>query len=225
MSKKTKKDTPQEPQEPQEDPIRDEAPIIFQIPGLDGPPPLPKSRIVTLYGDIDQELASDIISGLYYLRDSGIIREEEPEEEIEEKIYDPFSLYISTWGGSALDMFAVYDTMRMIQNGGCEIHTMGMGKVMSAGVLLLAGGTKGKRKIGANCRVMLHGVVSGQSGHIHDIENEMEEARWIQRRYIKALSEESDMSQKYIKKLMDRKINVYFDAEEAVELGIADEVI
>jgi ATP-dependent protease ClpP protease subunit len=53
----------------------------------------------------------------------------------------------------------------------------------------------------------------------------MEEARWIQRRYIKALSEETDMTQKYIKKLMDRKINVYLDAKEAVELGIADEIV
>jgi|TARA_R110000851_G_scaffold265383_1_gene417930 ATP-dependent Clp protease, protease subunit len=212
MSKKTKKQL-------SEDPITEETPIIFNIPGLDAPPPPPRSRIATLYGDIDQEMASDVISGLYYLRDSGLVVEEE------EKTYDPFSMYISTWGGSALDMFAVYDTMRLIKNEGCEIHTMGMGKVMSAGVLLLAGGTKGKRKIGANCRVMLHGVVSGQSGHIHDIENEMEEARWIQRRYIKALSEESDMTQKHIKNLMDRKINVYFDAKEAVEFGIADEII
>ena len=212
MSKKTKKQL-------SEDPITEETPIIFNIPGLDTPLPPPRSRIATLYGDIDQEMASDVISGLYYLRDSGLVVEEE------EETYDPFSMYISTWGGSALDMFAVYDTMRLIKNEGCELTTMGMAKVMSAGVLLLAGGTKGKRKIGANCRVMLHGVVSGQSGHIHDIENEMEEARWIQRRYIKALSEESDMTQKHIKNLMDRKINVYFDAKEAVEFGIADEII
>ena len=32
-------------------------------------------------------------------------------------------------------------------------------------------------------------------------------------------------TQKYIKKLMDRKINVYLDAKEAVELGIADEIV
>ena len=52
--------------------------------------------------------------------------------------------------------------------------------------------------------------------------------QWIvgmKKRYIKALSEESDMTHKHIKKLMDRKINVYFDAKEAVELGIADEII
>ena len=40
--------------------------------------------------------------------------------------------------------------------------------------------------------------------------------------YIQALAEETDMTEKYIKKLMDRKTNVYLDAEEAVNLGIAD---
>ena len=215
----TKKDQEAKEEVPQEEVMQEEAPIIFNIPGLGEPEAdKHKTRMVTLYGDIDQEKASDVISGLYYLRDSGITIVEDAE------LFDPFSMLISTWGGSALDMFAIYDTMRIIKSE-CEIHTMGMGKVMSAGVLLLAGGTKGKRKIGANCRVMLLGVVSGQSGHIHDIENEMEEARWIQRRYIKALSEETDMTQKYIKKLMDRKINVYLDAKEAVELGIADEIV
>ena len=56
-------------------------------------------------------MASDVISGLYYLRDSGLVVEEE------EKTYDPFSMYISTWGGSALDMFAVYDTMNSVVEG------------------------------------------------------------------------------------------------------------
>jgi ATP-dependent protease ClpP protease subunit len=43
--------------------------------------------------------------------------------------------------------------------------------------------------------------------------------------YIKALSQETDMTERYIKKLMDRKTNVYLDAEEAVNLGIADIII
>ena len=33
------------------------------------------------------------------------------------------------------------------------------------------------------------------------------------------------MSKKYIRKLFDRKVDVFLTAEEAVELGIADEII
>ena len=121
-------------------------------------------------------------------------------------------------------MFAVYDTIRLIREDDCEITTTGIGKIMSAGVLLLAAGTRGKRRIGANCRVMLHGVASGHVGQIYSLENELEEVRWTQDQYIKSLAAETDMTQKYIKKLIERKVNVYLTAKEAVELGIADEV-
>ena len=33
------------------------------------------------------------------------------------------------------------------------------------------------------------------------------------------------MTQAYLKKLIQRKTNVYIDAEEAIELGIADEML
>ena len=96
---------------------------------------------------------------------------------------------------------------------------------MSGGVVLLAAGEKGHRKIGANCRVMFHGVQAGHAGTIYNLENEMEEAKWTQKRYIDALVEETNMTAKYLKKLVDRKLNVYFSAEQAIELGIADEII
>ena len=120
-------------------------------------------------------------------------------------------------------MFAVYDTVRLVREDG-PVVTTGVGKVMSAGVLLLASGTRGYRRVGANCRVMLHGVASGHVGQIHNLENELDEVKWTQDQYIKALAKETDMTQAYIKKLIARKVNVYLTAKEAVELGIADEV-
>lgn len=182
-------------------------------------------RVAAIYGDIDQEKCSEAIYTMLCLREAGrhyIENPENPEEPI--KAYTPFNFYISTWGGSALDMFAVYDVMQAIREN-CEIATYGVGKVMSAGIILLAAGTKGKRKVGANCRLMIHGVTSGQQGSLHDLENEMNEAKWTQKQYVRALSKESNMSQKQIKALLDKKINIYFDAEQAIEYGIADEIL
>ena len=150
----------------------------------------------------------------------------DPEDSESEKIvtYEPLDFIVSTWGGSAVDMFSIYDIMRMVRND-CDINTLGLGKVMSAGVLLLAAGTKGQRKIGKNCRVMLHGVQSGQHGNISDLENEMAEAKWTQERLVSCLTEETKMTKRYIKKLLAKRMNIYFTAEEAVELGIADEIV
>ena len=48
--------------------------------------------------------------------------------------------------------------------------------------------------------------------------------QWIQQQYITLLANETDMTQKYIKNLISRKVNVYLTAEQSVEYGIADEV-
>lgn len=184
-------------------------------------------RIIGLIGEVSEERTTEVISSMLQLKQAGtkeVLEDPEKEDSPLVKVYDPFELWISTYGGSAMDMFAIYDVMRLMREE-CDITTFGIGKVMSAGVLLLAAGTKGKRKIGANCRVMLHSVIGGSQGPIHSLENEMDEIRWIQDQHVKCLVEETNMSSRHLKKLLGRKVNVYLNAEEAVELGIADEVV
>ncbi len=175
-------------------------------------------RIVGLYGDITELKARESLSGLLVLHNSGKSGEEG------EEVWEPMEFIISTYGGSADDMFALYDVMRMIQKD-CEIHTFGLGKVMSAGVLLLACGTKGKRKIGQNCRVMIHSVIGGNHGSLHNLENEMDEIRNSQENFINALVRETKLTKRKLQRMLERKVNVYFSAEEAVEHGIADIVV
>jgi len=171
-------------------------------------------RTIALFGDVDEDKAGDLCMGLLLLTDFS--QKEAP--------YDPITLYISTYGGSADEMFSIYDMMSVTKSK-CEIETVGLGKVMSAGTLLLAAGTKGKRKIGRHCRVMIHAVAAGSSGELHDIENEIKSIKHIQELYINALSKETHMTKRTIQKLLDRKVNVYLTADEAVEYGIADEII
>ena len=89
----------------------------------------------------------------------------------------------------------------------------------------MAAGTKGKRKIGKNCRVMIHSVIGGNQGSLHNMLNEMEAIEQLQDMYINCLVEETSMSKTQIKKLLEKKVNVYLTAQEAVELGIADIII
>lgn len=187
-----------------------------------------KLRVLTLFGDVDEEKTADVCFGLIAYKELGKIEIlENPEDyssPVKETIYKPIDFYISTHGGQALGMFGMYDTMRMVKEY-YEINTYGVGKVMSAGVLLLAAGTKGKRKIGANCRVMMHSVRAEHYGNIHSLENNMKETRWIQEQHINALVKETNMSKKTLKRMLNKKIDVYLSAEQAVEYGIADEII
>ena len=181
---------------------------------LGAPPQEPDLRLIGLFTEVMDEKVAELVHALLYLDELNKIRKEDK----------PIGFYVCTYGGSADDMFALYDVMRQVRES-TEIHTVGMGKVMSAGVLILAAGTKGKRKIGKYCRVMIHSVIGGSHGSLPNLANEMEAMQQIQKDYIEALVAETNMTKKDLKKLLERKVNVYLSAEEAVELGIADIII
>ena len=192
--------------------------IIFN--GLTDAP----TKFISLYGDVSERRCSEVVVTLFALKDLHKVYADEPLEEQPEEEPDPIEMLISTHGGNTVDMFAVYDTMSLVKKER-DISTIGLGKVMSAGVLLLAAGTKGKRRVGTHCRLMLHGVSAGHVGEIHNLKNELEEAQWMQDQYVECLSKNTNMTKRQIKKLINKQINTYFDAREAIEYGIADEII
>ena len=195
---------------------------------VNAPPPEPEMRSMTIIGDINEELSKDILAALWFLNHSAkteeLVNPDDPECEELQEVIKPFEIIISTNGGNADEMFAIYDTMRWIREG-VEIETFGLGKVMSAGTLLLAAGTKGKRKIGKHCRVMIHSVIGGSIGPMHQLDNEMKEVKSIQESYIKAICEETNLTERKLRGLLKKKVNVYLTAEEAVEHGFADIII
>jgi ATP-dependent Clp endopeptidase proteolytic subunit ClpP len=199
---------------------------LLLLPSLFGSDYIP--RIVSLYGEVSELTCKNAIAGLYHLHDTGAVEEvvecEEEEEAVVKTTHLPIEFIISTEGGSVSDMFALYDCMRDIRKE-AEINCLGIGKIMSAGVLLLAGGTKGKRRVGKNCRLMLHSISGGHFGSLKELEVDIKEVRWFQDQYAKALAAETSLSERQIKNIFRRKTDTYFDAETAVKWGIADEVV
>lgn len=204
-------------------------------------------RMVGLYGPLNERSASQIVFSMMALRNSGerikynLTKEQkrllkkaemegdedfhiDEEDVASEIVFEPFKFLVSTGGGSVLEMNAILDTMNEIKKD-MPIITHGVGKVMSAGILLLANGTKGKRLISRKTRLMIHGVSAGAFGALHDMENEIEEIKFAQEAYIETLAETSRMSIKQIKRMLSSKLNIYLDAEEAVKKGIADIVV
>tara|TARA_B100000085_G_scaffold60353_1_gene53097 strand:- start:1747 stop:2451 length:705 start_codon:yes stop_codon:yes gene_type:complete len=193
------------------------------------PPAAPEQelRTISLYGDISEQKGADIVAALLYLENSSFVQLP-ADEEVEEDpllVARSIAMVVSTHGGTASDMFSILDVMDMIKNRTCDIETIGIGKVMSAGVPILAAGTPGKRKVGRNCRIMLHNVMASSGGTIFSMENELEEIKWVQERYIETLASYTKLTPKKIKKLLKTQKDVYLSAEEAIKMGIADEIV
>lgn len=189
----------------------------------------PEVRTINLYGDITEKVGAEVVSSLLYLQSTSMVEimPEDPEdpENTPVTLARSIEIYLSTHGGTASDMFSIIDVMESIKKNTCDIETLGIGKVMSAGVPILAAGTPGKRKIGKNCRVMLHSVMAGTGGTIFSMENELEEIKWIQDSYIKCLAGYTKMTPARIRKILKTQKDSYFSAEEAIKMGIADEII
>lgn len=193
----------------------EEETIEFEV---ESDPPEPK--VLNIYGDISEEQTQELLGGLlhYHYTKEGTTGEDG------EVVVLPIDFYIATGGGTVAEMFAIYDIMRLVREE-TPIHTVGIGKVLSAGVLLLAAGTKGERRIGKNCRIMLHRVLTGESGSLHSIEASFKEAEIIEQMMFRALVDETGLTMKQLKKIVSKNLDSYFSAEEAVEMGIADIIV
>jgi len=172
-------------------------------------------RMIGLYGEIDDDNAKELVGLLLrYIHESRDLEEEAP----------PVEIIISTGGGQVTDMFAIYDLMRALREN-CPISTLGIGKVMSAGVLLLAAGTKGSRRIGKHCRIMLHHVMTSEQGSVADMSATYKEAYVMEKMMFDALVSETNLTMPQLKRLMKSNTDKFFSAEEAVKMGIADIIV
>lgn len=165
------------------------------------------ARLVVLHGEVNEQSIYNVMVQLLLLANQN---------------HKPIHLIISTYGGSVDEMFTLYDTIKFLP---CPVHTIALGKVMSAGVLLLASGTKGKRMIGKSARIMIHPVSGGVSGNVFEAMNEMKEFQRLQDAMASALVEETNLKKEEIQNLMKVGFDCFITPEEAVKMGIVDKII
>lgn len=96
---------------------------------------------------------------------------------------------------------------------------------MSAGVLLLASGEKGKRSIGRSARIMIHPMSGGTYGNVFEIINHSAEQERLQHLMEKSIVDETDLTLAAVKKIMKAGHDFYITAEQAVKYGIVDKII
>ena len=165
-----------------------------------------KDRIIFLGTPIDDGVANLIMAQLLHLES------EDPEKDI--------YVYINSPGGSITSLFAIYDPMKYIKP---DVATVCMGLAASAGAVILAGGTPGKRYSLPHARIMLHQPAGGAEGTSKDIEIQ---AKLItdMRHQINGLL--AEFTKKDIDQIsVDTDRDFWMTAQEALEYGIVDEVL
>ena len=181
----------------------------------------PEPNTLGLVGDLNEESAQELYHGLMQLNGGKVFPN--PVGEGEERPED-VHLLISTGGGAVYDMFGIIDIMNIVKRRR-DIATLGTGKVFSAGVPLLASGTKGKRFVTRNARIMMHRCSAGNMGTTADLKATHDEMRVMEDQMVQLIAENSKLSVGEIHNMFSRNTDEYFSAQEAIEMGLADEII
>jgi len=164
------------------------------------------SRIVFLGTPIDDTSANLVVAQLLHLD------AESPGKDI--------FLYVNSPGGDMTGLFAIYDTMQFLLS---EVATVCVGQACSAAAVLLAAGTKGKRYVLPNARVLIHQPHGGAQGQSTDLELQIAEVVELRTRMIGILAAATGQPIDRITTDIDRDYIVRGQA--AVEYGLVDHVI
>ena len=165
-----------------------------------------EDRIIFLGEDVNEHTANVVVAQLLHLAN------EDPNKDIQ--------LYINSPGGSVYDGLAIYDTMKYIKP---DVQTIGIGLQASMGAFLLSSGTKGKRYLLPNSRVMIHQPSSGTQGKVTDQEISLREVLRIKEDLSRMMAENTGQKLEKVKADMER--DFWMSADEAVSYGIVDEVL
>lgn len=132
----------------------------------------------------------------------------------------PIKLYINSYGGSIYDMWSSID---IIESSETPIYTYCTGYAMSAAFLIFIAGHQ--RFISNHSTLLYHQLSSWTSGTYQDLLEEGEERERLQTEMESFVKSHTNIKQSRLNTVRKNKIDWYIRADEAIELGIADEII
>lgn len=166
---------------------------------------LSRKRIIIINGEIREEMVENVAKELLRLEAAN------PTEDI--------SIFINSPGGSVIAGLAIHDIMKMVR---CDISTICYGQAASMAALLLMAGTKGKRFISPNARVLIHQPSGGAFGTATEIETTALEITRMKKRLLELVSFYTGQPIEQV--AIDMERDFYMDAEAGVRYGVVDAI-
>lgn len=164
-----------------------------------------QNRIIFLGDEIIPEVSNIIQAQLLYLQALS---------------NDDITIYVNSPGGFVSDGLAIYDTMQFVKP---DIQTVCTGMAASIASVILCAGTKGKRKILPNAKVLIHQPWGGTMGTAADMTIEVNEINKEKQKIYQILAKHTGKTAEEIS--MDSQRDFWLNAEEALKYGCIDEIV
>ena len=164
-----------------------------------------KQRIITLYGEINQEAAERVTQCLLVM---------------DHESNDPIRLIINSQGGHVESGDTIFDMIRFVKS---KIYVVGTGWVASAGALIYSAPPKKYRLSLPNTRFMLHQPMGGVGGSASDAEIEAREIIKMRERLNQTFADQTGQPIEKVRQDSDR--NFWMSPKEAMDYGLVGKVI
>ena len=165
-----------------------------------------KNRQIALMGPVDEDSVNALITQLLYLEHDA------PGEEI--------TFFINSGGGEVRNGLALYDVMQHISS---PVHTVCIGLAASMAAVLFASGDR--RELYTHSKVMIHdpaisGTLTRKALELQIMSQDLMDTRHA---LAEILAKHTGQP---LESILEKTMNdCYFDAQSAIEFGLADSVI
>jgi len=133
-------------------------------------------------------------------------------------------IVVDSYGGAVYSLMRMLDTITAAKTSGATIITIGKGKMMSCGSVLVAAGTKGYRYTQPQSSMMVHEVSSGGRGKCVELLNDVAETNRLNDILLHKLAEFAGKQKKYFIDLIHQvgHADIFLSAKDTVQLGLID---
>lgn len=174
------------------------------------------NRLFFLYGDITTKNCASIAY------DITKINLEDNEKDKKEKDFkrEPIHIYIYSYGGSVYAMWMLIDA---IESSKTPVYTYCNGYCMSAAFQIFLAGHK--RYISRHSTLMYHQIYCWRSGKYQDLVDDREHTDHLNEQIENYVIERTKLTADDLQQIREKKKDTYFTALNAIDRGIADEII
>jgi ATP-dependent protease ClpP protease subunit len=164
-----------------------------------------------LFGEIDTEVAAVVCQ---WILESNLNPNEEEKP-------GALTMMINSVGGDLHAAFAIIECMR---GSPIPIHTVAMGNICSAGLMIFMNGTKGFRTITPTCTIMSHNYSTGITGNHHELLAIQKELNFTHQRILDLYKRCTGMPEKLILEKLIGNQDTYLTPTEALALKLGDRI-
>lgn len=182
--------------------------------------PNPKKRKLFFGKQVDQESIEELSKEIVLINEN---------DRYLEKIYGvhdlnykpkPIEIFIDSYGGLVYQVFGLIGIMEKSKT---PIHTICTGAAMSCGFMMLISGHR--RFCYEHATPLYHQVSTGGSGEVEFLERKVVEAKRLQNKFEEMTIRKTSINKERLDEVKEKMIDWYMDSDEALKLGVVDEII